>query len=118
MDGGDCYREEEFARLAALRKKADRVCAAMRATIAEWRRIREMSEAVRSAAQALKAEAGDVREQTRLAVANGRRRRAPIAHRLAGQGNLGAAIGDGLAAQNDNLGGQDNSFARGGATLV
>ena len=77
-----------------------------------------MSEAIRSAAQALKTEARQVRAQTRLAIANVPQRRMPIAYRLADPNNLGAAVGDGLAAQNDNLLGQENAFARGGAMLV
>ena len=77
------------ARNAALRTKADAVCAGTRATIAEWCRMREMSEAVRSATQALKNEAWHVRAQTRLAVYT-RGSGIPIAHRLAGPGDLGA----------------------------
>ena len=117
MDGGDSYREE-LARLAALRAKADRVCAGMRATLAEWRRIREMSEAVRSAAQALKNEAWQASAQTTLAVANRSRGGIPIDPRLARPGTLGAAVGDRLAAHNDNLGAEDDAFARGGTPLA
>ena len=117
MDGCDSYRDE-LARLAALRAKADRVCAGMRATLAEWRRIREMSEAVRSAAQALKNEEWQASAQMALAVADRSERGMPIDPRLAGPGNLGAAVGDSLAANNDNLGAEGDAFTGGEATLA
>jgi hypothetical protein len=107
-----------LARLAALRTKADNLCAGTRAIIAEWRQISEMSQALRAAARTFQNEARHVRAQTRLAVENGRQRRRATAHSFADAGDLGAAVGDHLVAQNDNLSAQDNAFGGRDATLV
>lgn len=63
MDCNTSY-PEPFASLAALRNKAAAISAETPARIAEWRRIREMSQAIRAAAQALKNEARQIERRS------------------------------------------------------